>query len=112
VTVDTAQVTSLESEDDLNPALEIRIDDSKSPVAVQRMGLLNRGTGAPLLSAIDDLLADGRRLFTVDAGQEVIAGDLGGTSLAFCQRWVHDAGGRLFLTVGIWETSQVTAGGR
>jgi hypothetical protein len=80
------------SDDDMDPRLEIWIDCSRSPVAVQLAGVLDRTTRAAFLSLMDELILEGVQNFVMNTGAAEVADASGAEALVLCQRRAREAG--------------------
>jgi anti-anti-sigma regulatory factor len=83
------------STDDLEPSLEISIDEGASPTSLRLSGLLDHATGVALLRVVDELIARGITYVVIDTGAVEIPDAAGAQTLAVCQRRVRAAGGEL-----------------
>jgi len=79
---------------EIDPALEISVDDTRSPVTIRLVGVLDETTSARFLSVIGDLILEGLRRFEVDTVRAVVDAS-GASALTLCQRRVHTVGGTL-----------------
>ena len=80
------------SDDDMDPRLEIWIDCSRSPVAVQLAGVLDRTTRAAFLSLMDELILEAVQTFVMNTGAAEVADASGAEALVLCQRRAREAG--------------------
>jgi len=83
------------SADEMVPALEIWIDDGRSPVTVRLVGVLDRTTRTSLLTVTDELIVKGVRHFAIDAREVEIVDALGMAAPGMCQQRARAAGGTL-----------------
>jgi hypothetical protein len=81
------------TKDGAGAALEIWLEDRELPVIVRLVGVLDRSTGASVLSIVGDLILEGVRLFLIDTERVEIADAAGAAALALCQRRVREARG-------------------
>jgi hypothetical protein len=110
---DPANAMRFASGDSVDPALEIRVDESQSPVTVRLIGVLDRGTSAGLLSTMGDLLLEGFRTFVMDTGEVEITDPSGSEALNLCQRRARELGGTLLWDeIDFGQLSMGTPGGR
>ncbi|HUZ10813.1 MAG TPA: hypothetical protein VMU76_11675 [Acidimicrobiales bacterium] len=82
------------TDDKMEPALEMSIEDDHSPVLVRLVGTLDDTTSASLLSLMNDLFNEGVRQVVLDVDEVQITAP-GATALTLCQRLARESGASL-----------------
>jgi len=83
------------STDDVDPTLEMSVDESRPRVTIRLFGVLDRTTRRAFVSVVDNLISGGFSSFSMDMRQAEIPDASGATALPFCHRLIREAGGTI-----------------